>query len=488
MSAMQWAFIRNASSIGLTQIPVISPQVLKEQIVSMAQAGNRLLALFIKPTSERRGTLFCVMTSAEQSAIAVCAAEVYETYEAICPTYPAAQLFEREIAEQSGVIPLGHPFLKPVRSPLTYGDFYQIEGKEIHEVAVGPIHAGVIEPGHFRFQCHGETVFYLEIALGYQHRGIEQLILKWPSSRILPMMQTIAGDTTIGHTWAYCQLLESLSGTPISQRASYIRAIALELERLANHVGDLGGIANDVGFLPTAAFCGRLRGDFLNATALLCGNRFGRNLLKPGGTYFDLELSRTEKMLTNLKKPYQDTLDACNLLWNSASAMARLEGCGAIEADIAQELGMVGLTARACGLKRDIRTEFPMQPYTQLPIPLISKPFGDVYARARVRFKEISTSYEFITRAVEQMPEGPVEHDMATLTPSSLAVSLVEGFRGEICHVGMTDMAGNLSHYKIVDPSFHNWPALAMALRNQQICDFPLNNKSFNLSYCGHDL
>ena len=230
-------------------------------------------------------------------------------------------LFEREIAEQFGVEPAGHPWLKPVRFspprrkiPVAAGrsngriasptvgvaDFYRVEGDEVHEVAVGPVHAGIIEPGHFRFQCHGEEVFHLEISLGYQHRGIERAMVGGPSRRTFHMMETLAGDTTIGHGLAYCRVLEALGGCQVPARAQALRGIALELERLANHTGDLGALAGDVGFLPTAAYCGRLRGEFLNLTALICGNRFGRGLLRPGGVGFDVDGLRAQRLLDRL--------------------------------------------------------------------------------------------------------------------------------------------------------------------------------------------
>src|SRR5439155_11497408 len=241
--------------------------------------------------------------------------------------FPEEHVFEREIAEQYGLIADGHPWLKPVRFHGSYRpghdawgrqtaptigvmDYFRVEGEEIHEVAVGPVHAGIIEPGHFRFQCQGEEVFHLEISLGYQHRGAEHSLAGGPNRRTIHTMEAVAGDTSIGHATAYCQVVEALAGCQIPVRAEVLRGVALELERLANHTGDLGALANDVAFLPTASYCGRLRGDFLNLMALLCGNRFGRCLVRPGGVGFDLDADRKRQCLERLEAAYRDVQSA----------------------------------------------------------------------------------------------------------------------------------------------------------------------------------
>jgi len=416
------------------------------------------------------------------------------SYPALTVTHPQAHLFEREVGEQHGLVPEGHPWLKPVRrtdaagTAPANGDFFRVDGREIHEVAVGPVHAGIIEPGHFRFQCAGEEVLHLEIALGYQHRGAEAALAGGPHRATRYQIETVAGDTTIGHATAYAGVLEALAGTEAPLRAQWLRALALELERLANHTGDLGALANDVAFIPTSAACGKIRGDFLNLTALLCGNRFGRGLVRPGGCHHDLAPERTARLLERLRVAVADTEQAVGWLWDAASVRVRFEGTGPVFPQQAAELGLVGPPARACGLVRDVRYDHPAGWYRLAQAPVAVWPDGDVYARARVRWLELQRSGQFLLEQLGNPPEGAVAESLAAPAPDTLAVALVEGWRGEICHVALTDAAGKFRRYKITDPSFHNWPGLALALRGQAISDFPICNKSFNLSYCGFDL
>jgi Ni,Fe-hydrogenase III large subunit len=419
-------------------------------------------------------------------------APVARSYPALTPTCAQAHLFEREIWEQHGLVPEGHPWLKPVRrdhgdGPAA-GKFFQVEGREIHEVAVGPVHAGIIEPGHFRFQCAGEEVLHLEIALGYQHRGIEQALAAGPHRATVSQVETVAGDSTIAHATAYALTLEALTGSEAPLRAQWLRAIALELERLANHTGDLGALANDVAFLPTSAACGKIRGDFLNLTAMLCGNRFGRGLVKPGGCRHDLDAERGAQLLEKLRNALAEVDQAAEWLWDASSVRARFEGTGVVTDEQATDVGLVGPAARASGLVRDVRYDHPAGWHRFAQMPVAVWPGGDVFARARVRWLEIQRAGKFIDEQLAAPPDGPLLADAAVLAPDTLAVALVEGWRGETCHVALTDAAGRFRRYKMVDPSFHNWTGLALALRNQAISDFPLCNKSFNLSYCGFDL
>ena len=502
------ATLTNGRAIVLEAIPTLALDQLQRIVVDAVANGQRVAAMFGASTDRAEVTLlYTVLADDEQNRLYVGRARIEgDPFPSLTPRCPQVHLFERELAEQFGLKPIDHPWLKPVRYHRSWtgrdawdrpsdqpilpgvGDFFRVEGDQVHEVAVGPVHAGVIEPGHFRFQCHGERVFHLEIALGYQHRGVERALIGGPNKRSVHYAETLAGDTTIAHTTAYCQALEALGGCQTTARAQTLRGIALELERMANHVGDLGALANDVGFLPTASYCGRIRGDFLNMTALLCGSRFGRGMVRPGGVGFDVDHIRAEELIHRLDAAERDTTVAVNLLWDTPSVMARFEDTGPLPPDVATELGIVGPAARASGLSRDVRHDQPSGIFRFAHMPVSTIDSGDVFARAFVRWLEIQQSIEFIREQLHALPAGGIRMPCGSLWPNRLTVALNEGWRGEVCHVAITDERGGLSRYKVVDPSFHNWNALAYVLRDQEISDFPLCNKSFNLSYCGHDL
>jgi Ni,Fe-hydrogenase III large subunit len=509
MSALSTPFVlaANGRPVEVRSVPVLFPNEFHSAIQD-GIASNLRVSAFFGSGVEGGTDLWAVLSDDLRTGLRLLRTHIdVDALPSLTPRCPQVHLFEREIAEQFGIRFEGHPWFKPVRyhhswhptrdawnrpkseAPVVgVTDFYRVEGEEIHEVAVGPVHAGVIEPGHFRFQCHGEEVFHLEVSLGYQHRGVEKALLGGPGKRTVHYMETLAGDTTIAHVTAYSRILEALGRTQDPARAQVIRGIALELERLANHVGDLGALAGDVGYLPTASFCGRLRGDFLNMTAMLCGSRFGRGLVRPGGVAFDLTPDGAIDLLKRLDAADRDLRVAVPLLWDTSSVMARFEDIGRVPREVAVNLGTVGPAARACGLDRDVRHDHPAGIYRFSHVPVSTLSTGDVFARAYVRWMEVQSSITFIREALQSLPGGPIRTAIKPPEPGRIVAALVEGWRGEVCHVAVTDASGRFERYKVVDPSFHNWAALAYALRNQQIFDFPLCNKSFGLSYCGHDL
>ena len=491
--------IHNGQAVERAACPIVPLEQFREAILIAVEADSRLSALLACPARQGGGMeLLAVLARPASGDLGLLSCRVGESYPSLTGDCPAANLFEREIAEQWHIEPTGHPWLKPVRfqppvrggaaAPIGIMDFFCMEGSEVHEVAVGPVHAGVIEPGHFRFQCCGETVHHLEISLGYQHRGVERAMVGGPTPRSIHYAETLAGDTTIGHTAAYCRAVEALAAARVPARAEAIRAIAAELERVANHVGDLGAMAGDVGFLPTMNYCGRIRGDVLNLTAMLCGNRFGRGLLTPGGVGYDVDEAIRDEMLRRLDAVERDASGAVDLMFAAPSVQARFENTGTVSEELAREIGLVGVAARASGIPCDVRQEFPYGMYAFATMSVCTWTNGDCFARAYVRWLEVLQSIAFVREQLRYLPGGPTRNDAAALRPGMLAVTLTEAWRGEICHVAQTDQAGRFAFYKVVDPSFHNWLGLAMALREQQISDFPLCNKSFNLSYCGHDL
>ena len=505
MNSPRFTPTRNGQALPLAEVVELSLDAFRDEILQAIKEGQRLACLCATPDLR----IFAVLAEDQGKGLWIGRTQLKEPrFPSLTPHCTQAHLFEREMAEQFGILPEGHPWLKPVRFHRSWIDgqdawgrsgapvpgvtnFYQVAGDEVHEVSVGPVHAGVIEPGHFRFQCHGETVFHLEIALGYQHRGIERTLMGGPHPLSLKQAETASGDSSIAHALTYCQNLEALAGATVPPRTRWVRGVALELERAANHTGDLGAMAGDVGFLPTSSYCGRIRGDWLNLTAAVCGSRLGRDWLKPGGLKQDLEPELAREMAPRLAQTWAATRDALELLWGASSVLNRFEVAGILELEQARDIGLVGVAARACGLRRDVRLDHPFGPYQEHPVALSLAESGGVLSRAWVRWEELQASHRFLAEALEGLGSTPVDPRSGPLPPlaaDALCVSMVEGWRGEVLHLAITDEQGRFSRYKIVDPSFHNWFGLALALRGEQISDFPLINKSFNLSYCGHDL
>lgn len=506
----------NPGSVLLEEIPIMGyDDFLSFTNLLMGEEGTHCAAYFVLPQRDKF-RFICCMAADENHALVIYS---HEQEISPLPSLPSISekhfqfhVFEREIHEQYGIGFTGHPWLKPIRYPYNRADqsaimdcypFYSIEGEELHEVGVGPVHAGIIEPGHFRFICNGEKVLHLEIHLGYQHRGLERLMVEKQDilARTL-LAESIAGDTVVGHTMAYSGLMESLSGKTISSRLSVERIIALELERIGIHIGDTAAICTDIAYQFGQVVNEALRTIIINTTQLWCGNRFGKGLIRPGRTHYPLQEPLAKTIMKNLDEVEERYLHMADRIFSLPSVLGRFESIGKLSTMQATLIGAVGMTARTSGMHRDVRWSHPFGAYVNHPYnPVILKK-GDVWSRAMLRKMEAVKSIEIIRQLLKELKTNDVhlanpgiadskygsENPKYFLAPSSFAVSLVEGWRGEICHIAVTDTDGKIISYKIKDPSFHNWQALALAVRNQEISDFPLCNKSFNLSYCGHDL
>ena len=477
--------------IPVDDLPVLEPVAWREDLEKALRAGARPVTMYGRP-SETAGAgvvITAVLLDGSELRLLRTLVDPAHGYHALTPEFHALHCFERELHEQHAVRIAGHPWLKPIRfehagpEARDASAFYEIKGKEVHEVAVGPIHAGVIEPGSFRFMCLGEQVHHLEIQLGYQHRGVEPLLLKRDPRALAPLVETIAGDTSIAHTWAYCAAVEALAAVEIGLEIEAARAVLLELERIAMHLSSLAGMASDIGFLQAAATYGRLRTTAINTSMRLCGSRFGRGAIRPAGSGVRFaEVRGSLKLLTNDLAIMNDAFLAARTVRH------RLQGVGVVTKETAAEIGLVGMSARASGVAGDLRAAGGGI-YREHRIEPCLESGGDCWARARLRIEEIDRSLVWIGRVAEAYPRWqPVRASVGPLAPRHLVISMIEGWRGEVVHALETGEGGQLLHYKVQDPSFRNWLGLALAVRENEISDFPICNKSFDLSYCGNDL
>ena len=427
----------------------------------------------------QENTLYAILINDESSQLYITSTKVGNSYPAFTLKRPALHLFEREIFEKNAITPEGHPFLKPVRNQIDY-EFLKSNDLQSHEVAVGPVHAGIIEPGHFRFLCNGERVNHLEIMLGYQKRGVEELIKNKPS---VQLAESICGDSTIAYAKTFAEAMEGLSGIEVDEKAKIIRQIALELERLGIHLGDIGAIAGDVAYQIGANVLAVTRTLAINTTLDICGNRFGKGLIKLGGVNYDINIVQIKQIQTTLDEIKTRLKTIVDAMFSNATVLSRLENTGTVTKKRAKEIGMVGMAARASGIEIDARK------LDDKNFNIKVQKTGDVFARTYQRYTECLQSMTIIEYLLQKL-NGNIDKTRFTmnLKPNSFIVSINEGWRGEVVHCVQTDNNGFIQWYKIKDPSFNNWFALALAVRNNQISDFPVCNKSFDLSYCGFDL
>src|SRR6266568_5019497 len=433
-------------------------------------------------------------------------------FPSITPHIHAAQWYEREIRDMFGLIANGHPDLRrlvrhehwpkgthPLRKDFMWNTvlerqqgqyaFRHIEGEGVFEVPVGPIHAGIIEPGHFRFSVAGEPILQLEVRLFWKHRGVEKLFEQRQITDGVPLAERVSGDTTTGHSLAYCQAVERLLGLDVPQRARYLRTLFLELERLHNHLGDVGAICNDTAYALAHAHCSRMKEQLMQINDRLTGSRFLRGVNIVGGVSCDLSKRQLRELHRELEALQRDFSDLQAILFANASLTDRLETTGVLRQQTAWDHAVVGPVARASGIDRDLRRDRPFAAYDQLQPNVSVYRYGDVRARMRVRIDEIHDAIRLIGTICERIVHGPVAVTPASSpAPGSWALSAVEGWRGEILYYLMAGEDGRIHRCKVRDASFVNWPALQWAVLGNIIPDFPLINKSFNLSYAGNDL
>jgi Ni,Fe-hydrogenase III large subunit len=366
-----------------------------------------------------------------------------------------------------------------------------VKGDGVYEVPVGPIHAGIIEPGHFRFSCLGEVIQNLEIRLGYVHRGVEEAALKVPWRHVRFVAESACSDTTIGNALAHALAIEQIIGLPVPQGVVRLRAVALEMERVASHVGDLGGVSGDIGFAAGAAIFGRLRGSALGLLERLTGSRFGTAYILPGGIGRPLTPALRDSLLRETDSVALEYRRSEPLLMGNAGAVERMEGTGRVKTSLAKEFGLVGPAGRASGIDYDVRSALRQEPYGLMmgDVPLGKR--GDVLDRVQVKTQETRASLAMISHLLEAAgaEKAPETEPLPQELPASqVGVGIVEAWRGELTHAVFTDARCQISRYAIRGPSFNNWTGLSIAVRGELLSDFPLCNKSFGLSYSGNDL
>ena len=467
---------KNSQLIRKSDIPFVD---FNEFALMVNDTHYRIANLFINQ-EEYKNNLYAVIADDKNAELHIIGTIVGNEYPSLTIKRPSVHMFEREIYENYGITPINHPWLKPVRVNEEY-EFLKSDDHQSHEVAVGPVHAGIIEPGHFRFLCQGERIMHLEIQLGWQHRGVEKMLKNNPN---IWLAESISGDTTIGHSMTFARSIEALAGLKVCPRAKTIRKIALEMERMAIHIGDIGAIAGDIAYLMGAEVLGVTRTLVINTLLEITGSRFGKGLMKIGGVNFDITDELKYKITSMLDEVDNRISEMCNAMFANATVLSRLENTGLVSTKKAEEIGLVGPASRASGLKIDARI---FDDYKNFEITNTTG--GDVWARTYQRYLEIKQSKNLIITLLNNL-KGKLETPTTkhNFEKDTMCISTTEGWRGEIQHIVITNPNGEIEQYKIKDPSFHNWQGLALAVRNNQISDFPVCNKSFNLSYCGFDL
>lgn len=481
-----------------------------------SEFGCTLISLFAMDERETKGHFTVFYTFAQRSSgllvILVMAADpAQRSFPSISEKIPAASLYEREIHDLFGLYPIGHPDPKrlvfhsnwpenshplrrdfPMSNRPDFADekmeFKTIGGDGVFEVPVGPVHAGIIEPGHFRFSLAGEPILNLEAQLYFVHKGIEKLCEGKTVEQCFYISERISGDETFTNSLAYCQAIEKIAGVRVPERAEYSRVLFAELERLTSHLGDLAGVCLDVAYGFAAFQFRMMRGWAYRIADELCGMRFLRSVNRPGGIRKDFAAGKEEtltKLLKDLKKELEDTQD---IVMHNSMFMDRVENTGILKNIIAVDLNATGPGGRASGIDYDVRKAFPYAAYGSLDFQVPVQNDGDVSSRVKVKLAECFQAISLMLQVIDQMPSGDIRTEIGSLEPNRYAYGITEAPRGENVHFIKTGENNTLFRYKIRTPSFCNWPALCHAVQGNIVPDFPLINKSFNLSYAGNDL
>ncbi len=434
-----------------------------------------------------------------------------DTYPDISTLFPAATRMQRAIKDLLGLDVDGasdtRPWFRhgawpedyfPLRKANTGNEngwpdqlddypFVSVAGEGVHEIAVGPVHAGIIEPGHFRFSVVGEKSLRLEERLGYAHKGVDKIFETFSAVEGYRLAGRISGDSTAAYSWSYCMSLESIWKWQIPRRAKWLRAVSLERERVANHLGDLGAIANDAGFAFGLSQFMRLREDWLRVNKSVYRHRLMMDYICPGGVERDANSEELAKMLAQCDDIEKEVRILQGIYDDHSGLQDRFLTTGTVSHELATTLGLTGLAGRASGVARDVRADAASEPYTEILVNISSRKSGDVSARVDVRFDEIYESLRLIRYLVENIPDGAIRKEFVRRGPAGSGVGWIEGWRGGIFTALEVGASGQVARCHVHDPSWQNWPVLEYAVIGDIVPDFPLINKSFNLSYSGHD-
>ena len=497
----------------LTCVARVTARELKDFCTAAYQAERRLVALWGSDERDRDAKFgYALHVTFDLAEGLVCLTLPLTTENPEFPDlslpFPAAERMQRAVRDLLGITPDAgdlRPWLRhdnwpadhyPLRrdTPDTHFEtknedypFVRVEGDGVHEVAVGPIHAGIIEPGHFRFSVMGESVLRLEERLGWKHKGIERRFVGMGLAEGAKLAGRVSGDSTVAYAWAYSQAAEAISGTVPPPRAIWLRALLLERERIANHLGDLGYLGNDVALAFGLAQFLRLKEDWTRLNASLFGHRLLMDRIIPGGVTVDLDSMGAQAIITQCHAVEREVRTLKSIYNEHAGLQDRFLTTGRVTPQLARQLGVIGLAGRASAQWWDLRCNHPNEPYDQLAPKIATERNGDVAARALVRFTEIGESIRLIRKILIDMPQGSIRSELRS-EPDKRGFGWVEGWRGDVLVVLETGSDGKVRRCHCHDPSWQNWPALEHAAIDNIVPDFPLINKSFNLSYAGQDL